>query len=127
MRVMGSVRQRKMIALPDDENGRVLKRLQDGGDTLSKPRIVEFQFIFPERSQLIEFARAVPEKEYEVCLSYFEERKMWDAEVKIYMIPSHAEITRIEAELAARAAQFDGVPDGWCCIRIEDKNEEPKA
>src|SRR5580704_889308 len=107
-----------MIKIPDDDNGRVLMRLYEGGDSLEKPRIIEFQFIFLDRIELLEFAREVPEKEYEVCLSYYEERDMWQAEVKVYMIPGHAEITRIEADLATRSARFNGKPDGWCCIRI---------
>jgi len=111
-----------MSHFPDDDNGRVLNRLHDGGDSLLKPRIIEFQFIFPERAQALDFARAIPEKEYEVCLSYYEERAMWQAEVKKYMIPEHAEITEIEAELSRRAAPLNGLPDGWCCFRIKDRH-----
>jgi len=114
-----------MAEIPDDDNGRVLRQLYEGGDTLSKPRIIEFQFIFPERAQSLEFARVVPETEYEICLSYYEERAMWDAEVKIFMIPTHAAITQIEADLSARAAPFAGKPDGWCCLRIKDRDEKP--
>jgi hypothetical protein len=110
-----------MRDIPDDENGRILRRLYDGGDSLSKPRFIEFQFIFPERAQSLEFARAVSEKEYEVCLSYYEERDMWEAEVKIYMIPDHDSITRIELDLSRRASSLGGSPDGWCCLRLKDK------
>ncbi len=120
-------RRPEVNEIPDDDNGRVLRRLYDGGDTLSKPRIIEFQFIFPEREQSLEFSRIVPEKDYEICLSYYEEREMWEAEVRIYMVPDHDAITRLEADLSARAASFDGKPDGWCCIRIKDRDEAPNA
>jgi hypothetical protein len=112
-----------MTELPDDDNGRILRLLREKGDALSEPRVIEFQFIFPERSQSLDFAREVPEQDYEVCLSYFDERAMWDVEVKIYMIPSHSEITRIEADLSARAARFGGQADGWCCIVVKNKND----
>jgi hypothetical protein len=116
-----------MNKIPDDANGRILRLLHEKGDALSEPRLIKFQFIFPERSQSLEFAREVPEEEYEVCLSYFEERAMWDAEVKVYMIPSHAEITRIEVDLSARAARFGGKPDGWYCIVVKQRNEGKTA
>lgn len=110
-----------MSEIPDDDNGRVLKRLSVGGDTLTQPRTIEFQFIFSKRAQSLDFAHAVPELDYEICLSYYEEREMWQAEVKIYMIPEHSEITRIEADLSARAAPLGGQADGWCCMVIKDK------
>lgn len=113
-----------MAEIPDDDNGRVLKQLFAGGDSLSKPRIIEFQFIFPERSQSLDFAGAVAEKELEVCLSYYEERAMWQAEVKIYMIPTHPEITRWESDLSDRAVPVGGKADGWCCQRIKDRDEK---
>ena len=62
----------------------------------------------------------IPEKEFEVCLSYYEERAMWQAEVKVYMIPRHDEITQLEVDLSDRAALFGGKADGWCCMRIKD-------
>lgn len=114
-----------MNHFPNDENGRVLRRLYDSGDSLSQPRNIEFQFIFPRREQSLDFARAIPEKEYEVCLSFYEERDMWQAEIIIYMVPSHSRITHIESNLSGRAAPFGGRADGWCCVRIKDRNDIP--
>ena len=113
-----------MDDIPNDENGHVLKRMREGGDSLSRPRIIEFQFVFPERPGSLDFARVVTEKQFEICLSYYEECSCWQAEVKVYMLPTHSEITRIELDLSERAAEFDGTPDGWCCLRINDTNTE---
>jgi hypothetical protein len=111
--------------IPDDENGAVLMRMRDGGDSLEKARIIDFCFAFAERSQALEFAAAVPEVEYEVCISRYEERQMWQAIVKKFMKPEHAEISRIEADLSMRAAVAGGEADGWGCMRIEDLKKEP--
>jgi hypothetical protein len=109
-----------MKSIPDDENGDVLRRMLEGGDSLEKPRIVDFCFAFPESEEALRFAAAVPEFDYEICISRYEERHMWQAIVKRFMKPQHSEIGRIEADLSARAIAVGGEPDGWGCMRIED-------
>ncbi|HXI84784.1 MAG TPA: ribonuclease E inhibitor RraB [Verrucomicrobiae bacterium] len=61
---------------PNDANGAVLRRMFDGGDDLSKPRMLDFCFIFPERHQALAFAELVNEREFEVRISYYEAREM---------------------------------------------------
>jgi hypothetical protein len=108
------------MQIPDDENGKVLRGMLEGGDTLTKPRMIDFCHAFPSREMTLEFARAVPEKEYEVCISYYDDEE-WQAIVKIHMIPDHAEIFRIESDLGARAVASGGKSDGWGCMRIIQK------
>lgn len=62
----------------------------------------------------------MPEFDFEVCTSRYEERQMWQAIVKKFMKPEHSEIGRIEADLSTRAIAVGGEPDGLGCIRIED-------
>lgn len=105
---------------PADENGQVLRRMHKGGDRLDRPRIIDFCFAFPLRNQAIQFAASVDEVEYEVCISRYEEKRMWQAIVKKHMIPIHAEITRIEMDLTARAVSAGGFADGWGCMRLTE-------
>jgi hypothetical protein len=109
------------MIFPDDENGDVLRRMQDHGDDLSKPRIVDFCFAFPERKQALEFAAIVDEREYEVCISHYDEREMWQAIVKHYMVPTHAAITALEVDLSRRAQSAGGEADGWGCMQVDKK------
>lgn len=109
-----------MDAIPDDENGAVLRRMREGGDALTKPRMIDYCFAFPEREQSIDFARVITEKDLEVCLSYHEEREMWQAIVKKFMAPEHRLITALEADLSRRAAACGGEADGWGCMRITE-------
>ncbi len=37
------------LEFPADENGHVLRQIQDGGHDLTQPRVVDFCFVFPER------------------------------------------------------------------------------
>ena len=103
---------------PEDENGIVLRRMWDGGDNLSQPRMMDFCYIFPERRKALAFAEIVDDRELEVCISYNEERDMWDAIVKRYMIPTHHDITAFELSLAAYAESVGGKADGWGCFRV---------
>ena len=108
---------------PDDVNGAVLRRMNEGGDPLTEPRIVDFNFIFPQRKQAVGFAELVDERDLEVCISYYEERDMWQAIVKRYMIPSHRTITTIESDLSIRAKSVGGQADGWGCMRLTANND----
>jgi hypothetical protein len=103
---------------PDDENGNVLKRMFDGGDDLSRPRIVDFCFAFPGRQQALAFAEIVDDRDLEVCISSYDEREMWQAIVKRRMIPTHRDITALESRLTSQAESVGGEADGWGCMRL---------
>jgi hypothetical protein len=107
---------------PDDENGDVLRRMYDDGDDLTQPRIIDFCFAFPERRQALAFAEIVDDRAFEVCISYYEEREMWEVIVKRHMIPTHRDITTLEMQLAVQAESVGGEPDGWGCMQVDRKN-----
>jgi hypothetical protein len=107
--------------IPDNENGRILRRMIDGGDDLSKPRKVDFCFVFAERRQALAFAEVVDERELKVSISYYPEREMWQAIVHRYMAPTHRDITAMESVLSARAESIGGEADGWGCMRLDQK------
>jgi hypothetical protein len=84
---------------PDDENGDVLRQMYDDGDDLTQPRMMDFCFAFLERRQALGFAEIVDDRDLEVCISYYEEREMWQVIVHRHMIPTHQDITAMEARL----------------------------
>jgi hypothetical protein len=104
---------------PDDENGRVLRRMHEEGDDLAEPRIVDFCFLFAERSQALSFAEKVPERICQVCIYLHEVRDMWQVAVKHFMVPTHKQITEIELELCKRAQPVGGESDGWSCMPVQ--------
>ena len=107
--------------IPNDANGDVLRRMLRDGDDLSKPRMIDFCHIFPERRQALAFADIVDDREFEVSISYYEERDMWQTIVKRHMVPTHADITEFELLLASKAESLGGKADGWGCFVQKDK------
>jgi hypothetical protein len=107
--------------IPNDANGDVLRRMLRDGDDLSKPRQIEFCFIFRERPQALAFADIVDDPGLEVSISYYKERDMWQTIVRRQMVPTHADISTFELSLASKAESVGGEADGWGCFVQKDK------
>ncbi len=104
---------------PNDENGDVLRRMQQDGDDFTKPRDVDFSVVFPSKSSAEEFADHFRRSGFKVAVQECDgERELpWDVTVTRYMLPTHAEITEVENTLEDAAAPLGGSNDGWGCFR----------
>ena len=103
---------------PNDENGDVLRRMQENGDDLTKAREIDFTAVFPNKQLAEEFADHFRQMGHEVSV---EETRCvaelpWDVIVVNHMLPSHAEISEFENTLETLAATLGGRNDGWGCI-----------
>ncbi len=107
---------------PNDENGQVLRQMYDGGDDITRSRIVDFCFIFTDRERALAFVRDVDDQNVETCLSWYRGKAMWQVVVKHDMIPEHAKITAMELALISKADKVGGKADGWGCMRIPRNN-----
>ena len=103
-------------AIPDDQNGAVLRRMLSQGDDLTQPRQIDFCHIFPERRQALAFAELLDDPQFEVCISYYQERALWQVVVQRFIVPSHREITALEFFLSSHAVSVGGQADGWGCM-----------
>lgn len=103
---------------PNDENGRVLRQMFDGGDDLTQSRIVDFCFVFTDRGQALAFVRDVDDQTVETCLSWYRGKSVWQVIVKHGMVPEHARITAMESILTVKAKKAGGSADGWGCMQI---------
>jgi len=103
---------------PDDENGDVLRRMQENGDNFSKPRNIDFTVVFPDQSSAEQFGAEIRHLGYErsVELTNSKPELPWDVVVVKYMLPSHEGITQFELELEIMASRFGGSNDGWGCF-----------
>jgi hypothetical protein len=106
---------------PNDANGDVFRRMLRGGDDLSQPRMMDFCHIFPDRRQALAFAEIVDDRQLEVCISYYEEREMWQVTVTRYMVPTYENVTTLETSLASQAESVGGEADGWGCMMERKK------
>jgi hypothetical protein len=105
----------------NDLNGEVLRKMYVGGDDLTQPRMVDFNFVFQERVQALAFAGLINDRDKDVCIAYDEEKDMWEVIVKHHMVPDHGGITALEEALAIKAKSVGGKADGWGCFRIPRK------
>jgi len=103
---------------PDDENGDVLRRMQGNGDSLAKPRNIDFTVAFPDEPSAEQFGAKIRHLGYEpsVNLTNSNPELPWDVVVVKYMLPSHEGITQFELELENIASRFGGSNDGWGCF-----------
>jgi hypothetical protein len=106
------------LTFPDDDNGDVLRRLQAGGDDLSKPRDIDFTVVLPTAEAADALARHFSAQGYgvESELSDCVAGLPWDVLVRKPMLPTHAGITAFEAELERVAGPLGGRNDGWGCF-----------
>ena len=106
---------------PSDVNGDVFRSMVRNGDDLTQPRMMDFCHIFPERRQALAFAEIVDGRALTGCISYYEERDMWQVIVNRYMIPTYNDVTALELSLGAQAESVGGEADGWGCMAVERK------
>jgi hypothetical protein len=101
--------------IPNDDNGSVLRRMQENGDDLTKPRDIDFTVVFPSEVFAEAFADHFRRLGYRVSV---EKTKSvpglpWDVVVVRHMIPLHNEISEFEDTLLAFASPLGGRNDGW--------------
>lgn len=115
-------RDQLMRGIPDDDSGDALRRMLAGGDSLTKPRDINFSVVFTDAKSAEDFACPFREKglKVEITENGCVEDKPWDVTVTKHMVPTHAGITAFEKELEEAAASLNGRNDGWGCFREED-------
>ena len=103
---------------PDDDNGDVLRRMQEHGFDFSKEHVVDFHAVL-----------ATEEAADKIARMYVEDHKagnrLENIETKPHevggmrldlakrMIVTHESVTEFESLLESRVSQFEGYLDGW--------------
>ena len=104
---------------PHDENGQVLHAMHEQGVDLTIERDVEFAHRVPDEAAAAKLADRARALGYDVEVFEPDEESLeegdtdWDVICIRRMVPTHGEITRIEAELGAAAREVGGGADGW--------------
>jgi Regulator of ribonuclease activity B len=107
------------FAFPDDENGAALRRMRTEGDDLARPRTIDFEHQFPNKSDALLFLAEICGGETKVSISRAGQSNTWNVQVSIYMILTYAAITEAETRLGSTARGFGGSPDGWGCFNVK--------
>jgi hypothetical protein len=103
---------------PDDENGDVLRRMQEGGDDLTLTRDIDFTVVFETEDAAEKFAGYFASLGYKTSFERTDtaEGFPWDVLVVNHMAPDHGKITAFEVELETAASELGGRNDGWGCM-----------
>ena len=103
---------------PDDANGDALRRMEETGDDLSRPRDIEFTVVFPNETGAKLFANQFGAFGFTTSVEFAKTVQdfPWDVIVVKYMVPSHEEIRAFEDSLQRVADTFGGRNDGWGCF-----------
>jgi hypothetical protein len=106
------------LIFPDDENGAVLRRMQESGDDLTKPRHIDFTVVFPTEDAARAFLDALRGKGYvgKYKRSNVVPELPWDVALERFMLPTHEGISAFEDELGEVAKIYGGRNDGWGCF-----------
>lgn len=117
-----------MTSFPDDEDGAVLAELAAQGVDLSQPLQFEFAVAAPDEDAADKIRQAMTQAGYDTQVEYDEGEPndegeidpddeefgpSWTVYALVSMVPTHAEIVRIQADLDRMARPHDGFCDGW--------------
>ncbi|QEL13449.1 ribonuclease E inhibitor RraB [Limnoglobus roseus] len=107
------------MQFPSDENGDVLRSMFESGMDLTAAYDIDFEHIFPDLQSAERMCertaplghhpelRELNEPDYTRQGFYYEVR------VCVRIVPTHADITRLEQELGHLAESCGGQADGW--------------
>lgn len=134
-----------MTTYPDDEDGAVLADLAAQGVDMTLPVKIEFPVIAPDEDSAHAIANALINAGYETHIEYDdgeldEEDELeldpddeeefgpaWDVYATVMMVPDHAELIRIQADLDRLAEPLGGNSDGWGVLMDADPDAEAEG
>jgi hypothetical protein len=103
---------------PEDENGDVLRLMEDNGDNLDAPRNIDFEHIFGTTEAALAFAACALNQIDTVSINWYEEEHCWNVRVTRHMVPTHEAIGALEESLHEMAQLYGGKADGWGCMQV---------
>jgi hypothetical protein len=98
---------------PNDSDGDALRRVASDGNDMTAPMVIEFPVVVPAEIPAKQFASVASAKGYKVHLWKHEDDPDWDVICAIEMVPTHADVVRIQCELTEWAKPFRGYCDSW--------------
>ncbi len=142
-----------MTTYPDDEDGAVLADLAAQGVDMTAPLKFEFPVIAADEASAHAIANALINAGYETHIEYDDgeldeedEEELdpdeddeelddeeeafgpaWDVYATVTMVPDHAELIRIQADLDRLAQPLGGGSDGWGVLMDGEEDAEPQT
>ncbi len=100
---------------PNDANGDALRRMEEAGDDLTRPRNIDFTVVFPNEDSAEKFANHFRTSGHAASVEFtgINEEFPWDVVVAKHMVPTYEGIGAFEDTLQHVANSFGGHNDGW--------------
>ena len=98
---------------PNDADGDALRRVAADGNDMTAPMVIDFPVVVPAETPANQFAAVASAKGYMVHLWRDGDDGNWDVICAIDMVPTHADVVRIQRELTELAKPFRGYCDSW--------------
>lgn len=101
------------MEFPNDANGDVLRSIFESGMDLSVPHDIDFVHLFAQETKAVVMRDRVRQMGLQADVEPNDTVGGFDVRVVVRIVPTHANITRTELQLAAIATESGGQADGW--------------
>jgi hypothetical protein len=101
------------LDFPNDSDGDALRRVESHGNDMTAPMVIEFPVVVPSEIPAKQFASVASSKGYKVHLWKRVNDSDWDVICAIEMVPTHADVVRIQRQLTEWANPFGGYCNSW--------------
>jgi hypothetical protein len=109
-------------------NEEILDRMRLQGDSLEKPRDINFSIVFKDLTKALEFSNCLNQRNTLLsCDKPVQYDEGWEVTATFKMKPNLNAISRMEQWLAESAAPFGGENDGWGCFSLADPSDGETA
>jgi hypothetical protein len=98
---------------PNDADGDALRRVAADGNDMSAPMVMDFPVVLPAETPARQFASVAAARGYRVHVWKHDDDPGWDVICSIDMVPTHADVVRIQRELTEWAGPYRGYCDSW--------------
>lgn len=108
---------------PSDENGDALRHMAEQGVNLTASHKLDFELVFPDEAAAKKFESLAAGLVLEsTCHGPDEEDpdQEWEVQCRVRMVPTHEEITAMEAKFEELAEEAGGYSDGWGLVSNAD-------
>ena len=98
---------------PNDADGDALRRVADDGNDMGAPMVLDFPVVMPTETSAKRFAAVAATRGYRAEVWRHEDDPDWDVICSVAMVPTYADVVRIQQELTEWAAPYGGCCDSW--------------
>jgi hypothetical protein len=98
---------------PNDADGEALRRLEEEGNDMNAPMVVEFPVVVRNEADAERVAILLEERGLEAEIWQTDVEDCWDVVCSVEMIPTYDKIVKMQHDLTEWCKPHGGVCDSW--------------